>query len=101
MSGWTEGLAIVWCILLIYVLLINVVAFAMYGIDKRRANKNKWRISEKTLLIVTAMGGSVGALFGMKKFRHKTKKWKFKILVPLFFILHIGLVLFGIWSGLK
>lgn len=70
---------------------INVVAFFMYGLDKRRAVKHQWRISEAALLGIAFCGGSVGALLGMKIFHHKTKHWKFKILVPLFLLLHIGI----------
>ena len=73
----------------IYLLIINLVAFYLYWSDKRKAKKGKWRIPENTLLLVALIGGSVGALAGMYIFRHKTKHWKFKILVPLFLILHI------------
>lgn len=58
----------------IYLLFINVIAFFIYGIDKRRARKGQWRISENTLLGVAFLGGSVGALFGMSVFHHKTRK---------------------------
>ncbi|MGN1267271.1 MAG: DUF1294 domain-containing protein [Dorea sp.] len=78
---------IVW----IYLIAVNLVAFAMYGSDKRKAKKNQWRIPEATLLGVALIGGSVGALLGMKVFRHKTKHWKFKIMVPLFLVLHLAM----------
>ena len=71
-----------------YLLGMNVLAFFLYGIDKRRAVKDRWRIPEATLLGVALAGGSVGAWAGMQTFRHKTKHWKFKILVPLFILLH-------------
>lgn len=70
-----------------YILLINVVAFCLYGIDKRKAVKNQWRIPETTLLAVAFCGGSFGAWLGMQTFRHKTKHWKFKVLVPLFMVI--------------
>lgn len=79
-------------ILLIYLVVANTIAFVMYGIDKRRAVKGKWRISEKALLLIGAIGGSVGAFLGMQMFRHKTKHWQFKILVPLFMVFHIAIV---------
>jgi uncharacterized membrane protein YsdA (DUF1294 family) len=79
-------------ILLIYLVVANTIAFTMYGIDKQRAIKEKWRISEKTLLLIGAIGGSVGAFLGMQMFNHKTKHWQFKILVPLFMVLHIVFV---------
>lgn len=77
--------------IVLLLMVINVVAFFMYGMDKRRAVKHQWRISEAALLGIAFCGGSVGALLGMKIFHHKTKHWKFKILVPLFLLLHIGI----------
>lgn len=71
-----------------YVLVINFVAFYLYWEDKRRAKKEKWRIKESTLLLAGLAGGSFGSLVSMYVFRHKTQHWKFKILVPLFFVLH-------------
>lgn len=73
----------------IYFLAINIVAFAAYGIDKWKAKHNKWRISEMTLIVLAFLGGALGALLGMKVFRHKTQHWKFKILVPLALVLWI------------
>lgn len=74
-----------------YLLIINFVAFYLYWEDKRRAKKDKWRIKESTLLLVGLLGGSLGSFVSMQIFRHKTQHWKFKILVPVFFILHIVL----------
>ena len=74
-----------------YLLLINFVAFYLYWEDKRRAKKDKWRIKESTLLLVGLAGGSLGSLVSMHVFRHKTQHWKFKILVPVFFVLHAAL----------
>lgn len=75
--------------------LINLLAFLMYGLDKRNARKGRWRIPENTLLGVAFIGGSLGALLGMYVFRHKTKHWNFKILVPLFLIIHILILVFA------
>lgn len=77
----------------VYGLVINVAAFLLYGVDKKRAIKGQWRISEKTLLGVGAIGGSLGALLGMYCFRHKTKHWRFRILLPLFLLLQMGIVI--------
>ncbi|MDN6195214.1 MAG: DUF1294 domain-containing protein, partial [Atopostipes suicloacalis] len=55
----------------------------LYGLDKKRAMKKKKRISEKTLFFISFLFGGIGALFGMKQFHHKTKKLKFKLLVPI------------------
>ena len=81
-----------------YLLIINLVAFYLYWNDKRRAKKQKWRIPENTLLMIALIGGSVGALLGMQVFHHKTKHWKFKILVPLFLIIQIMLGIYLYWS---
>ena len=77
----------------LYLLLINLVALVVYGVDKRRAKKGKWRISETTLFLVALIGGSVGAIAGMYLFRHKTKHWYFRIGLPV--ILVAQLVLTG------
>lgn len=83
-------------ILFIYLIIINLVAFTAYGVDKWKAKKDKWRISEKTLILLAAIGGALGAYAGMRYFRHKTQHKKFTICVPLFLILWIiGLVWFG------
>ena len=87
-------------VLIGYLILMNLAAFAMYGIDKNRAIKDKWRIPEKTLLIVALVGGSLGALAGMRVFHHKTKHWKFMIGVPACMILHIALAILYWWHFL-
>ena len=74
-------------------MVLNLLSFFYYGIDKRKAIKNRWRISEKTLLIISLIG-PLGALLGMYVFRHKTQKLIFKILVPFFLVLHIVILLF-------
>lgn len=78
--------------ILVYLVVINIAAFIMYGIDKKRAASGRWRISEATLLGIAFAGGSIGALLGMRCFRHKTRHWKFRILVPLFLLLHVAVV---------
>ena len=84
-------------ILVVYLLIVNIVAFGMYGVDKQKAIRKQWRIPEAQLLGVAAIGGSVGALFGMQFFHHKTKKWKFRIGVPA--ILAVQLILFRVLTG--
>lgn len=64
-------------------LAVNAVTFCLYGIDKRRARKGKWRISERTLLTFTWLMGGAGALCGMKAFRHKTRHLAFQISAPI------------------
>jgi len=81
-------------VVLIYLAAINIITFAMYGIDKKRAIKDQWRIPEKTLLGAAFIGGSLGALAGMKAFRHKTKHGKFKVLIPVFLMMHIAIFVY-------
>lgn len=69
--------------ILSYLIVISIVAFILYGIDKYRARRAQWRISEATLLLLAVLGGSVGAWLGMKVWHHKTMHNKFKYGVPL------------------
>lgn len=78
--------------LVIWILFINMVACIVYGVDKKKAEKGKWRISESTLLTLSLLGGGIGSFAGMKVFRHKTQKWKFKLGVPLLTLLFFGVV---------
>lgn len=73
----------------IYLIVLNIMTFLIMGIDKYLAIKKKYRISEFHLLTLTLFGGSVGSLLGMIIFRHKTKKMKFLIIIPLSIIIHI------------
>ena len=73
----------------IIILIINIITFALYGIDKQKAVKHKWRIPEAVLLIFPWIGGGVGALLGMLCFHHKARKWKSRIMVPLSIIVRI------------
>lgn len=82
---------------LLYLLLINGAAFAAYGLDKRAARLDQWRISEKTLLLLAALGGSLGAALGMRIFHHKTKKAKFFLLVPVFLAVHAALLIWWLF----
>ena len=79
-------------ILLGALVLWNLAAFATYGIDKRAARHGKRRIPEKTLLLLAALFGAAGSLSAMLLFRHKTKKKKFTILVPLFLLVQLFLL---------
>ena len=83
---------------LYYLAAINVVTFFVYGIDKWRAKRGAWRIPEKTLFLLPILGGSVGAIAGMKVFHHKTKHWYFKYGLPLILILQIALV---VWLKIR
>ena len=78
--------------LLYYIVGVNILAFLVYGIDKWRAKKGKWRISEATLLLLAVIGGSIGAWLGMKVWHHKTMHKKFKYGVPAILIIQIILI---------
>ena len=67
--------------------------FFLYGIDKWKASRNKWRISEKTLVLSAFLFGGIGAFFGMKLFRHKTKRTKFKVLLPVAILFNIAIII--------
>ena len=82
--------------ILLYLLIINAAAFLLMLIDKRRAQKNKWRIPEKALFLSAILGGSIGALAGMYTFRHKTKHLSFVIGMPVILTAHIFLAIYWI-----
>ena len=79
-------------IILYYLLAVNIATFLLYGIDKYKAKKNQWRISEATLLTMAAIGGSIGAWAGMRLWHHKTMHKKFKYGIPVIIIMQIALV---------
>ena len=77
-----------------YLLAVNLVTFLLYGIDKYKATKGKWRISEATLLTMAAIGGSIGAWAGMRLWHHKTMHKKFKYGIPVIIILQVALAVY-------
>ncbi|MCU6733612.1 DUF1294 domain-containing protein [Diplocloster agilis] len=89
--------------ILAYLLLINLVGFALMGIDKSKAIRHKWRIPEKMLFLSAILGGSVGARIGMSVFRHKTKHKSFTIGIPVIFLVELATGVFLIlkFSGLS
>ena len=78
-----------------FLLSVNVIAFFMYGIDKWKAKKDKWRTSEATLMWLAIIGGSIGAWLGMKVWHHKTMHKKFRFGLPLIIIVQIALIIFA------
>ena len=78
----------------IYLIIMNLASFASMGIDKYKARHHKWRIPEKTLFLIAAIGGSAGSIAGMQTFRHNTKHTVFIIGMPLIFIIQIALFIF-------
>lgn len=77
---------------IIYLLIINLIGILIMYIDKRKAKYGKWRIPEKTLLIIALLGGSVGTIIGMYTFRHKTQKLKFVLGFPTILIAEIVII---------
>ncbi len=75
--------------LLIYIISINILSFLLFGIDKYKAIKNKYRIPEKVLLLISLFGGSIGSILGMIIFHHKTKKPLFIIMIPIFITFNV------------
>lgn len=78
--------------LLGYLAVVNLVGFTLMGVDKRKAIKHSWRISEATLFLIALIGGSVGSFIGMHVFRHKTKHWYFVWGMPIIMIIQIIVV---------
>ncbi len=76
--------------LYIWLIIINIITFAVFGIDKKKAIDGKFRISELTLFVLSFLGGSLGGLAAMHVFHHKTKKWYFKFGIPLILIVWIA-----------
>lgn len=84
--------------IIIYFILINIIGFLIMYIDKQKAKKGKWRIPEKTLFIITALGGGIGTIAGMCTFRHKTQKVAFVVGFPVITILEIiCIIYFKFW----
>ena len=77
--------------LAIYLSVVNLITFFVYGLDKWKAKHDKWRIPEHTLLMLAAVGGSMGAWSGMYIWRHKTKHWKFRLGIPLILVAQVAL----------
>lgn len=81
-------------LLLYYLLAVNLLTFATYGIDKYKARHARWRVREASLLLLAALGGSIGALLGMHLFCHKTQHKKFRYGVPLILLAQVAVAVF-------
>ena len=86
-----------WQMLAFYLAAVNLAGFFLMGIDKWKAKRNAWRISEKALFLPAVLGGAVGAIVGMRVFRHKTKHWYFRFGMPAILIFQILLVGWLFW----
>ena len=98
MSGAAASASVGWTVLLVWLAVINLLTFIVYGADKRRARKGKWRVPEKTLFLLPLLGGSIGALLGMWAFHHKTKHWYFVWGIPAILLAQIAL---AVWIYTK
>ena len=87
-----------WTVLLVWLAVINLLTFLVYGADKRRARRGKWRVPEKTLFLLPLLGGSIGALLGMRVFHHKTKHWYFVWGIPAILLAQIALAVWIIYQ---
>lgn len=90
---------IIFAIYISYIIIMSVISFVIYKVDKVKAENKKWRIKESTLLGFGFFGGAAGALIAMKMFRHKTKHWYFWAINIFGLILHIGLATFIIFKS--
>ena len=87
--------------ILYYLIAINIITFFIYGIDKLKAKKGKWRIPESTLLLLAIIGGSIGAWLGIKVWHHKTLHKKFKCGIPLIVIVQIAIAVYIFRENIK
>lgn len=84
MKDWIGIAAAVWLVA------VNIAAFAAFGVDKSRARRDKWRVRERTLFVLAILGGSLGAILGMRLFHHKTRHWYFRFGLPLILALQLA-----------
>ena len=80
--------------IIVYIIILNILGYLIMYIDKRRAKKQQWRISEQTIFLITFLGGGIGTTLGMYTFRHKTKKIKFIIGLPLITIIELVVIIY-------
>ncbi|MBP5513179.1 MAG: DUF1294 domain-containing protein [Bacteroidaceae bacterium] len=88
-----------WKYFVIFILVMSVITFFVFGWDKWKAKNDKWRTPESTLFLLAIFGGSIGALLGMQVWRHKTQHWSFRLGIPIILILQAaGLVWYFFFS---
>lgn len=90
---------VLWTVPAVYLSVINLIAFAVYGWDKRCAGRQRRRVPERTLFLLAALGGSVGALLGMRMFHHKTRHNSFRFGIPAILIVQIGVLCLLLWAA--
>ena len=89
-----ELLQAVWPAALVWLVLVNILDFALMGVDKRRARRDAWRVRERTFFLLALLGGTLGAILGMRLFRHKTKHWYFRYGLPVLLAVQVVLGVF-------
>ncbi|MGE4275948.1 MAG: DUF1294 domain-containing protein [Lawsonibacter sp.] len=87
-----------WQLLGLYLLTVNLAAFVLMGIDKRRSKRKAWRVSEKSLFLPVLLGGALGGVLGMGMFHHKTRHWYFRLGFPLLLFLQLLLGIWLVWT---
>lgn len=85
--------------LYIWLIVINIITFAVFGIDKKKAIDGKFRIKELTLFVLSLLGGSLGGLIAMHTFHHKTRKWYFKFGIPLILMAWVAMIAWLIYKN--
>lgn len=85
--------------LYIWLIVINIITFAVFGIDKKKAIDGKFRIKELTLFVLSLLGGSLGGLIAMHTFHHKTRKWYFKFGIPLILVAWVAMIAWLIYKN--
>ena len=86
--------------LYIWLIVINIITFAVLGIDKKKAIDGKFRIKELTLFVLSLLGGSLGGLIAMHTFHHKTRKWYFKFGIPLILIVWVAMIAWLVYKSI-
>lgn len=86
--------------LYIWLIVINIITFAVFGIDKKKAIDGKFRIKELTLFVLSLLGGSLGGLIAMHTFHHKTRKWYFKFGIPLILIVWVAMIVWLVYKNI-
>ena len=86
--------------LYIWLIVINIITFAVFGIDKKKAIDGKFRIKELTLFVLSFLGGSLGGLIAMHTFHHKTRKWYFKFGIPLILIVWVAMIAWLVYKSI-
>ena len=80
-------------VVIVYFIIINIAGYVSMGLDKAKAKRHAWRIPEATLFSIAILGGSVGSIYGMFHFHHKTKHWYFVMGLPLIFFIQLAIAI--------